>query len=37
MPGDHSWLLADPDAFDEVMANVVGLGPTLRDLALGAD
>ena len=26
LPGDHSWLLADPDAFDEVMANVVGLG-----------
>ena len=28
LPGDHSWLLADPDAFDEVMANVVGLGGT---------
>jgi pimeloyl-ACP methyl ester carboxylesterase len=26
LPGDHSWLLADPDAFDEVMANMVGLG-----------
>ena len=26
LPGDHSWLLADPDAFDEVMANVVGIG-----------
>jgi pimeloyl-ACP methyl ester carboxylesterase len=26
LPGDHSWLLADPDAFDEVMANMIGLG-----------
>ncbi|HUR76664.1 MAG TPA: alpha/beta hydrolase [Acidimicrobiales bacterium] len=25
LPGAHSWLLADPDAFDEVMANVMGL------------
>lgn len=25
LPGDHSWLLADPDAFDEVMGNVVGI------------
>jgi pimeloyl-ACP methyl ester carboxylesterase/predicted amino acid-binding ACT domain protein len=23
LPGSHSWLLADPDAFDEVLANVV--------------
>ncbi len=37
LPGNHSWLLADPDAFDEVMANVVGLGPNAYDIALGAD
>lgn len=23
LPGNHSWLLADPDAFDEVLANVI--------------
>ncbi len=27
--GNHSWLLTDPDAFDEVMANVVELQSTL--------
>ena len=27
--GNHSWLLTDPDAFDEVMANVVELESTL--------
>ncbi len=33
LPGNHSWLLADPDAFDEVMANVVELQSTLgRDV-----
>ena len=26
LKGNHSWLLADPDAFDEVMSNVVRLG-----------
>ena len=30
LPGNHSWLLADPDAFDEVMANVVELQSTLE-------
>jgi alpha-beta hydrolase superfamily lysophospholipase len=37
LPGDHSWLLADPDAFDEVMANIVGVGPNTYDLPVGAD
>jgi pimeloyl-ACP methyl ester carboxylesterase len=36
LPGDHSWLLADPDAFDEVMANVVGIGPYAYDVAVDA-
>ena len=31
LPGNHSWLLADPEAFDEVMANVVGLGVRIGD------
>jgi pimeloyl-ACP methyl ester carboxylesterase len=30
LPGDHSWLLADPDAFDEVMGNVLGLERSLE-------
>jgi pimeloyl-ACP methyl ester carboxylesterase len=25
VPGNHSWLIADPDAFAEVMTNVIGL------------
>lgn len=29
LKGNHSWLLANPDAFDEVMANVVELQTTL--------
>lgn len=29
LPGNHSWLLVNPDAFDEVMANVVELESTL--------
>lgn len=29
LKGTHGWLLADPDAFDEVMANVVELQSTL--------
>ena len=29
LPGNHSWLLVNPDAFDEVMANVVELQSTL--------
>ena len=33
LPGNHSWLLADPDAFDEVMSNVVGLGDALEETA----
>jgi pimeloyl-ACP methyl ester carboxylesterase len=31
LKGNHSWLLADPDAFDEVMANVVELQSTLEE------
>jgi hypothetical protein len=28
VPGSHSWLLADPDAFGEVMTNVLDIvGP----------
>jgi pimeloyl-ACP methyl ester carboxylesterase len=30
--GNHSWLLADPDAFGEVMTNVVGVAKLARDL-----
>ena len=33
LSGNHSWLLADPDAFDEVMGNVVGLGEKLEEIA----
>jgi len=32
--GNHSWLLADPDAFGEVMTNVVGVAKLARDLEL---
>lgn len=27
VPGTHSWLLADPDAFGEVITNVIGVAP----------
>ena len=27
VPGRHSWLLADPDSFGEVLANSVDRGP----------
>lgn len=27
VPGNHSWLLADPDGFGEVMTNVIGAAP----------
>ena len=30
--GNHSWLLADPDAFGEVMTNVVGVAKLARSL-----
>jgi pimeloyl-ACP methyl ester carboxylesterase len=30
--GNHSWLLADPDAFGEVMTNVVEVAKVARDL-----
>ena len=30
--GNHSWLLADPDAFGEVMTNVVGVAQLARSL-----
>jgi pimeloyl-ACP methyl ester carboxylesterase len=33
--GDHSWLLADPDAFGEVMTNVVGVAQLARSLEHG--
>jgi pimeloyl-ACP methyl ester carboxylesterase len=33
VPGRHSWLLADPDAFGEVMANSVVVARTARQLA----
>lgn len=29
VPGSHSWLLADPDGFGEVMTNVIGAAPPL--------
>jgi pimeloyl-ACP methyl ester carboxylesterase len=29
--GNHSWLLSDPDGFAELMTNVVGLAPELRE------
>lgn len=36
--GNHSWLLADPDAFGEVMTNVVEVAQLARSLeAAGAD
>jgi pimeloyl-ACP methyl ester carboxylesterase len=33
--GNHSWLLADPDAFGEVMTNVVGVAQLARSLEQG--
>jgi pimeloyl-ACP methyl ester carboxylesterase len=33
IPGDHSWLLADPDAFGEVMTNIVGVADVARSMA----
>jgi hypothetical protein len=27
VPGNHAWLLADPDGFGRVMTNVMGLLP----------
>ena len=30
--GNHSWLLSDPDAFGEVMTNVVGVAALAREL-----
>lgn len=30
--GNHSWLLADPDAFGEVMTNIVGVAELAREL-----
>jgi pimeloyl-ACP methyl ester carboxylesterase len=27
VPGNHTWLLADPDRFGEVMTNVIGAAP----------
>ena len=31
VPGNHSWLLADPDSFGEVMTNIVGVARVARD------
>jgi pimeloyl-ACP methyl ester carboxylesterase len=31
VPGTHSWLLADPAGFGEVMTNVIGLTPLVTD------
>ena len=30
--GTHAWLIADPDAFGEVMTNVIGLGAGIHEL-----
>ena len=30
--GTHAWLIADPDAFGEIMTNVVGLGAGIHEL-----
>lgn len=35
--GNHSWLLADPDAFGEVMTNVVGVAHLARELEAEED
>jgi hypothetical protein len=29
VPGNHMWLLADPDAFAEAMTNIAGLAPAV--------
>ena len=31
VPGSHSWMLADPDAFGEIMTNVLELVGTGSD------
>ncbi len=37
VPGNHSWLLADPDAFGEVMTNVISVAQMARDLEQGQE
>jgi pimeloyl-ACP methyl ester carboxylesterase len=37
VPGRHSWLLADPDAFGEVMANSVEVARAAREMELHWD
>jgi hypothetical protein len=32
VPGNHSWLLADPDAFGEVMTNVIEVARLAREM-----
>jgi pimeloyl-ACP methyl ester carboxylesterase len=32
VPGNHSWLLADPDAFGEVMTNIMSVAELAREL-----
>jgi len=36
VPGKHSWLLADPDAFGEVMTNSVAVARAVRKMSDGA-
>jgi pimeloyl-ACP methyl ester carboxylesterase len=31
VPGSHNWLIADPDAFGEVLTNVVGFGELVEE------
>src|SRR5687768_1955194 len=32
VPGNHSWLLADPDAFGEVMTNVMSVAKLAQEM-----
>ena len=35
--GNHSWLLADPDSFGEVMTNIVAVADVVRDATPGGE
>jgi len=37
VPGDHNWLIADPNLFAEVMTNVVGVSVEGTDRPSGSD
>jgi hypothetical protein len=37
VPGRHTWLLADPDSFGEVMANSVTVAKAARGIEPGPD